>query len=113
MLKACFAIDFSNNICEKNLAKSVGPYNLLSFDKYFWQISQILVFLVCESNLIIWDLLKIEILCQTFIFYKNTLYRSVYVILHNFLREHQNSNEIFTEYESNDMVVNENDEQSA
>ena len=35
------------------------------------------------------------------------------VVLHNFLREHQSSDEIFGEYESDDMVVDENDEQSA
>ena len=34
-------------------------------------------------------------------------------MLHNFLREHQCSDEIFSEYESDDMVVDENDEQSA
>ncbi|KAG5586189.1 hypothetical protein H5410_046623 [Solanum commersonii] len=33
----------------------------------------------------------------------------VCVVLHNFLREHQSSDEIFSEY---DMVVDENDEQS-
>ena len=37
----------------------------------------------------------------------------VCVVLHNFLREHQSSDEIFSEYESDDMVVDENDEQSA
>ena len=26
-------------------------------------------------------------------------------VLHNFLREHQSSDEIFNEYESNDMVI--------
>lgn len=34
------------------------------------------------------------------------------IILHNFLRENQCNNGIFTEYESNDMIYEENDEQS-
>lgn len=32
------------------------------------------------------------------------------VVLHNFLREHQSSDEIFNEYENDDMVVDESDE---
>ena len=49
---------------------------------------------------------------QTFIFYKNTIYSNVCVVLHNLLREHQSSDEIFSEYESDDMVIDKNDEQS-
>lgn len=36
----------------------------------------------------------------------------MFALLHNFLCEHQNNDEIFSEYKSDDMVTDENDEQS-
>lgn len=79
-----FCHRFPKYYLEKNLADSVCPYNLLLFGKYFSQISQIFeyqFFLIFGPNLIIGNLLEIEILPQSFIFYKNTL-------ITYFLREH-------------------------
>lgn len=57
--------------------------------------------------------LKIEIYINCLSFTKTPSIVIICIVKHNFLRELLNSDKIFGEYESPDMVIDENDEQTA